>query len=217
MSMKMRFLGMVMFLAALILAGGVPSVRGNTIGPGAPGGPDPFVFNFDENGNGVISQNGGPFLPLNGALAPDPSNGFAPALTYMLPTGVTVGNWDVEVFDGTALGDVIRFTDGSGNLTGTTADRVIFYSDVTSGDAADSIADVAAPPTNLGTGAVTTVTEQGTEGANGFTYTSPTPPGGSPDTFNGISDGTLPEPTSLILLGSGLLGILGITRRKWLR
>jgi hypothetical protein len=35
----------------------------------------PFNINLDENGTGSISISGGPFTPLPGVLAPDPSNG----------------------------------------------------------------------------------------------------------------------------------------------
>jgi hypothetical protein len=213
MSMKMRSFGMAILLAAFFLAGGVTSVRADSIAPGAPAGPDPFTFNFDEQGNGYFSpSSGAPFGPLNGALAADPSNGGVLALTFMLPPGVTVGNGDVEVFDvvgsTTTLGDIIRFTDASGNLTGATADRVIFYSDADSTPSDTSIGDTGFP-SNKGTGATATLTEVGPEGANGFTYNTP---GGN--TFNGTSDGTLPEPGSLFLLGSGLLGIVGFMRKK---
>src|SRR5262245_16759615 len=93
-----------------------------------------FVFNFDENGNGMISISGGAFMPLNGSLMPDPSNGGALALTYLLPaTATPVGNGDVRIFEPAAtsaiLSDVLRFTDANGSLTGLTADRMIYYSD----------------------------------------------------------------------------------------
>jgi hypothetical protein len=53
------------------------------------------------------------------------------------------------------------------------------------------------------------VLEVGPEGANGFTWTP------SPNTYNGISD--TPEASSFLLLGTGLLGIAGYMRRKWLQ
>jgi hypothetical protein len=57
-------------LAALLLVGIVPRVRAESILPGDPSGSNVFTLNFDENGNGSISINGGTFTPLQGDLAP---------------------------------------------------------------------------------------------------------------------------------------------------
>jgi hypothetical protein len=35
--------------------------------------PDPMILHIDEFGNGTIAQNGGPTVPLTGALESDPS------------------------------------------------------------------------------------------------------------------------------------------------
>jgi len=138
-----------MFVVAVFLAGVVTPLQAQ--GPGGipvPPNPDPWVFNFDEQGNGSISINGGPFQTLNGSLRPDPSgSGIANALTYFLPA--TVSNGDVRISDGSLtgpLGDVIRFTDANGNLTGFSADRMLYYSDILPGDLANSLADTPAPP-----------------------------------------------------------------------
>src|SRR5690348_13091354 len=82
-----RLLGMVALgLTVLaLMAGGAGRALA---GPMNPGDGDPLTFNFDENGNGSISVNGGPFQPLQGSLMANPSNtGLAGglALTYLLP------------------------------------------------------------------------------------------------------------------------------------
>jgi hypothetical protein len=159
---------------------------------------DPFVFNFDENGNGSISINGGPFTAISGTLQPDPTNAGTRALTYLLPSSQTpVGNGDVLILESPGvLSDVIRFTDASGNLTGGTADRMIYYSDVD--DLATEMGALADTgfPSNVDLSAIS-VDETGPEGANRFTY-------GFPDVYNGISDRAVPEPSSAIMLVSSM-------------
>src|SRR5262249_44855310 len=123
---------------------------------------DPFVLNFDENGNATVSVNGGPFTALHGTLMTNPSNIGLPgllALTYLLPEIVV--NGDVGI--GNAIegrSDGLRFTDAAGNLTGFTANRLIYYSDLGLGDL--DLADTGFP-TNFPAGF--TVTESGVENA----------------------------------------------------
>ncbi len=171
-----------------------------------------FIFNFDENGNGSISINGGAFTPLPGVLADDPSQaGVQLVLTYFLPAAATpVGNGTVQVLEPTGgLTDAIRFTDANGALTGGTADRMIFYSDNAEG--VDALADTGFPA-NLTSGAQGgPVTEVGTEGHNTFQFVA-----SGPNIYNGVSDA--PEPGTLFLLGMGLISLLArpMTRR-WAR
>jgi hypothetical protein len=195
MTRKIAFLA-----AALVLTTIVSPVQAGPVSPGqsTTSNLDPFIFNFDENGNGIISIDGGPFIPNRGSLQADPSNGGKLALTYFLPASqVPVEEGDVLIYESPGvLSDVIRFTDADGNLSFGTGDRMIFYSDLDEADLA--LADTGFP-SNLDLTSIS-VNETGPEGANGFTY-------GTPNVYNGASDVPVPEPGSLIVLTSGLLGL----------
>ena len=167
-----------------------------------------FTLNFDENGNGSVSVNGGAFVPTVGVLADDPSQaGVQLVLTYTLPEPVTAGTVQVlEPVTG-GLTDAIRFTNATGALIGT-ADRMIFYSDNAEG--VDALADTGFPA-NLTSGAQGgPVTEVGLEGHNTFQFVA-----GGPNIYNGVSD-AVPEPGTLFLLGIGLLSFLARpVSRRW--
>jgi hypothetical protein len=197
---KMKFV-----LAIAILGLGVGIAHADPIV--GMGGGDPTFF-FDENGNGHFLDNAGNSFPFPGVLAPDPSNGGAQALTFfgiVAAWGSTVNNGDVGVLhpDG-SISDAIRFTDANGNLTGSTADRMIFYSDVGDGDR--DLADTGFPQ-NLFHGAVGGPVTEAADGS--FNYGN---------VYLGQSDGEnpIPEPASLTLLGLGIAGIVGYRahRRK---
>jgi hypothetical protein len=170
-----------------------------------------IVLNFDEYGNGRISQNGGAFTTLQGTLMADPTQAGNPTvLTYLLPESVISG--DIRVWDDssrTILSDVLRFTDAAGTLNGNATgagSRMIYYSDAGDGATAD-LRGIPATlfPTDGGAGPI----EVGTEDVfNTFTWA----PGGN--VYNGISD-TSPEPSSLVLasLGAGC-GLLMLKRRR---
>jgi phospholipase C len=170
------------------------------------GSGDPFTFNFDENGNGMIDfRDFMGFRTNNGALEADPTQPGNPlVLTYHLPTVMV--NGDVRVWENSAatiLSDVLRFTDAAGNLTGQTADRMIYYSDLPEQNESgpDDLADTGFPAVlrpNDGGG----IFETGPEGNNRFQWA----PGGTVDNvFNGISDAPEPGTTGLILLGAATL------------
>jgi hypothetical protein len=167
--------------------------------PIPPGSGDPFTFNFDENGNGSVSVNGGAFHPLLGSLRSDPSNGGFFALTYILPEPILTGT--VLIYEDAAhtiLGDALRFTNADGTFSGGIGDRMIFYSQVGGGTLADT-----GFPQNLNSGSTFSIVEN----ADGtFEHT---PVG---NTYNGISGAAVPEPCSLILVGTGL-GVVGFYRR----
>ena len=88
---------------------------------------------FDENGHGLINTGSG-FVSDPGNLAADPTGRVGGlVLIYTLDPAQLVGNGDVRVWEdypgATILSDVISFTDANGNLTGITADRMIYYSE----------------------------------------------------------------------------------------
>jgi hypothetical protein len=56
------------------------------------------------------------------------------------------------------------------NLTGHTADRMIYYSDIIPGDVETDLADTPFAPINLGVGATATAAESGPEDNNFFSY-----------------------------------------------
>lgn len=168
------------------------------------------IYTLDENGN-----SSGPGISP-GILQPDPSGGVAPApvLVYTLPFAAITG--DVVLIEPGSpangqFSDVVRFW----NPTGVNATQVIFYSDVSTTDPGDSLAD-AGLPVNLINPVF--INEVGPEGNNGAIYT---PPPGGPGSiagavglqYNIISD--VPEPGALALavLGGGTL-LLTARRRQ---
>jgi hypothetical protein len=169
------------------------------------------LYSFDELGNGRVSLDGAAATPLIAGPMLDPGPGGHSTLRYIIGLFPTPG--DVRIFDAQGvLSDVLRF---STNAAIGNNGIVFFYSDIL--DGADAPADTG-PPTAFNTNVVN-LTEVGNEGANGVVYT---PTAGQPgfstisgfvSTFNVISDGRLPEPGSLALLGLGLAAF-GITRRR---
>ena len=164
-----------------------------------------FTLDFDENGNGSVSVNGGAFVPSPGFLLDDPSQaGVQLVLIYTLPELVVEG--DLSVFEPTGgLSDVVRFTDANGGLSGA-GNLLIYYSDNT--DGGTDLADTGFPA-NLNTGNTGSVDETGPEGNNGFQFVA------GANIYNGISD-TVPEPGTLLLLGIGLV-LARPAMRRWAR
>jgi len=133
--------GMAAFNArAIILTGGGTDLS------------DPFVLNFNENGNGQISINGAPFVSDPGSMTLDPTWSGQYSLTYTLPSLVVAG--DVRIWDpgtgNTVLSDVLRFTDANGDLTGEVANLMIFYSDIGGGSLADTGFPATLVPNDMG-------------------------------------------------------------------
>jgi hypothetical protein len=158
-----------------------------------------LVVTIDENGNGT--QNG---TAMPGALGTDPLNNLT-TLIYNLPTSITPVPGDVLILEPTgAPSDLLRFV----------RNQIIVYSDVEAPEP-PFLADVGIPTdrqTNL-----LSVAEVGGEGFNGLFPYTPTAnqPGfvASFSTYTFISD--VPEPSSLLLLGSGL--VAGLVARRLLQ
>jgi hypothetical protein len=168
------------------------------------------LYTFDEFGNSSSPSTLPPMSP--GVLQPDPSGGLTvPVLVYTLPLPLVTG--DVVLTEpgnpstGGQNSDVVRFW----NPTGINLTQIIFYSDASAADPADSPADTGLPQQLINP---IFINEIGPEGNNGALYT---PPAGAPGAFPGaliqyniISD--VPEPGALALVAMG--GGLSLVLRK---
>ena len=169
------------------------------------------LITFDESGNALGM---GPGV----VMAADPSGGVpGPVLVYTLPAGfppLTTGDLLLGEPGATntqqQLSDVVRFWNPAGGPGG----QIIFYSDVEAGEP-PVLADTGLPVAILPNAFL--VPEVGPEGANGAVYTPlPGAPGFIPGiTYDIISDGVVPEPSTGLLagLGGGSLLVLNSRRR----
>lgn len=163
-------------------------------------------ISVDENGNGHFTNTNSFDSSLPASMTADPGpGGSASALTYGLlsPPGLTAGDLFLDDSPG-VISDVIRFnpSENGGSL--------VFYS----GDNLGALAD-GPLPTSFYSNQFTLPEGSGivsytpTAGEPGFVSGA-----GGPVTYT-ISSAT-PEPSSLLLLGTGLIGALGMARRRLL-
>jgi hypothetical protein len=162
---------------------------------------------FDENGNGTFGGS-----PMSFRVNP--------GLRYQLPINITVGELVVTEGpvgpNGTANSDLLRFDDNGG---------VTVFSDLEAGEINPDLADVSAAefPMPLPGALIFAETDPSggpavEGGVNGlFGYAPlPTQPGGNPSgpqlVYNFTSD-SVPEPTSMLLLGIGAATLL-VRRRR---
>jgi hypothetical protein len=204
----------------LALAGGTSATAGPLPAPGlSASAANSFYLSFNENGAAKITVNGGPGTPLTGTQISDPSNpcpSCAVVLAYSLPEPVITGTVAISepASAGSGITGAVRFTDSAGTISGAPTGEgaeMIYYSDLHDNALADT-----GLPSNLTAGNfLVGLTEASWSGYNTFDYE----PGGVPypqnDQYHYVGAGGIPEPSSLMSLGSAMTAMgLGLMIRR---
>ena len=169
----------------------------------------------DETGKGTFMNSNGLNQSLSSSMAADPGpGGLSSALTFDLlnPPGLTAGDvFLLELDEADVVGDVIRF-----NAPANAAGTLVFYSALGGGNLAD-----VGFPTAFYENAIRLPEVLLADGNFGIVYT---PTQGQPGFVSGAAGPvtytlesdivTTPEPASLMLVGTGLVGIAGFVKRK---
>lgn len=191
----------------------------------APAHGQGFTVQVDENGNYLFWNEFQPTNYLPHLIITDPGpGGLSNALAYDTPDGIVVG--DLLLLEpGGGVSDLIRFLHGG---------VLVFYSDISDIDIDPStglprhdLADIGLPGalypnvvTNMETGLFgASYREHPTTTSNGFVYIPTAGQPGYYEIFPGtqatyiiISD--IPEPSTVMLVGLSLVGLLAVSRRK---